>query len=194
MRSSYCQLETSKPLSQQYSMNLAHWMVIILARASRGATGAKVRRISNRKRILMATAFVGLAIVILSQGDLEFDGILERGAVLGLVFAALSGLFASISGAANLRYGDLMSAHYVDVHRLKTRGGSNAAEDTGHNDNTEDPHAGIRVKPAPKAQTDAQNVWLSVAGLAIASILIVPVNLFFYLVIPLETGASQGLT
>ena len=167
-------------------------MVIILARISKGSTEAKTRSISNRKRILMLFAFIGLAIVILSQDDLELGTIPHSSTVLGLLLAALSGTLASVSAAANLRYGDLMAAHYAATHRQRADIESTTTESPGENEQIHNTTINSRAEHRPDLVSDTQNVWLSLAGLALASVMIVPINLLLYLLVPLETNELQS--
>ena len=166
-------------------------MVLVLAKVS--TSSIRERRISIRKQVLMLLAFVGLAIVILSQNDFDINRMFESSSIIGIVLAAIGGAFAGISPAANIYYGDLMYSRYNSENqfRLSKLG---LASDGSHD-------SGTRITEAVAdnqelASTDdkeaAQIVWFSIAGLSTACIAMVPLNLFLVLVVPFNDGTESA--
>lgn len=138
-------------------------LVVILAKYMTSPNESASRTIDGRAKALMFAAFAGVAVVVFSQNAEGWDGLLSFGLLLGVLFGVISAVLAAISPAAGLQLGDLAQYRYGTFRAAEEiKAGSRPA---------------LAAIPNQDDRSERQQVWFMSLGLAIASLLALPLNL-----------------
>ena len=143
-------------------------LVLVLARYDDPRIRAARREVNSKKKLLMGVAFVGLALVILGQSDVTSDALadfLPLG-ISGVLLALLSALLAGVYPALSIVFGDALHFEYS-----KRRIGSPVK--------TDDPSGTSDAVPIVDGThfDKRENLWFTAVGVAMSSLLAVPVDI-----------------
>ena len=163
-------------------------MVLVLARLSSSSVETRERSISIRKRALMFLAFIGLAIVVISQNEVNFEQIVTLSSVIGIVLALSGGVCGGLSASVSIHYGDLLQSQYseqweTDLSKLSAS--QRPLSDTDVQSIDSAPSTD-RLAVNNKIR-HAQGVWFALVGLMISCLTMVPLNLLLFWTVPFET-------
>lgn len=153
-------------------------MVLTLARFDDPRVRAARRQINLKKKVLMCVAFLGLTLVVLGQSGVTSEALrvfLSLG-IAGVVIALLSAVLAGVYPAMSIIYGDAL--HYEYIHGssdVTKQSGSPTVGQDGSSDKNDD---GSLNEPEYDKR---QNLWFTAVGIAISSLMAVPVDLMIAL-------------
>ena len=168
-------------------------MVVILARLGEQDDQNTGRQISSRKRTLMLLAFVGLAIVVLSQNENSWGQMIQTSLVLGVIFGLIAGVLGGMSPASGIRFGDLAFLRYsIELaRRCEFTAQLQNDSDDGSTQAYRTPGEPVHDNTA-KDMSDAQNVWFAAVAFAIACAIGAPLNLLFALIPGIGGSLQMG--